>query len=224
MIALGLAIAPVMALIWFLTHLDRLNKEPLRMLIWTFLFGILSVVPAILLEIFGMNWLGPVDTVYKAAFEAFIVVGFSEELAKYFFLRVFVYKNKHFDEPYDGIVYAVMISLGFAALENIMYVAQGGLQTAIARMFTAVPAHTTFAVLMGFWMGRAKMENKPYLNWVGLAAAVFFHGAYDFFLLQKLFNGQIFGALLSLFVAILLSRKAIKIHLKHKDLLEHEKS
>ena len=191
------------------------------MLIRTFFFGVLSILPAIILETYGMKWLGPVDSVSKAAFEAFIVVGFSEELAKYLFLRLYVYNSKHFDEPYDGIVYAVMISLGFAALENILYVMQGGVSTAIARMFTAVPAHTTFAVLMGFWMGKAKMENKPYLNWVGLAAAVFFHGAYDFFLLQELFDGQVVGALLSLIIAIVLSRRAMKIHIRHKDQLFH---
>ncbi len=222
MIALALAIAPVLALIWYITHLDRLNKEPLRMLLRTFVFGLLSILPAIFLESAGLKWLGPIDSIYKVAFEAFIVVGFSEELAKYLFLRFYVYKNPNFDEPYDGIVYAVMISLGFAALENVFYVLEGGLGTAVARMFTAVPAHATFGVLMGYWMGKAKMENKPYLNWLGLATASFFHGAYDFFLLQELFNGQVVGALLSLLVAALLARRAIKIHTAQKAILFHE--
>ncbi|MFY0643316.1 MAG: PrsW family intramembrane metalloprotease [Bacteroidia bacterium] len=216
MLLLAMAIAPVAAIIWFVIHLDRLNKEPWKMLVRTFLFGVLSVLPAIILEHYGMNWLGNVDSVGKAAIEAFIVVGFSEELAKYFFLRTYVYKSKHFDEPFDGIVYAVMISLGFAAIENVMYVMQGGMTTAIARMFTAVPAHATFAILMGFWMGKAKMENKAWLNWVGLLSATAFHGAYDFFLLQNLFQGQIAGALASLFIGLVLARIAIKIHLRYK--------
>ena len=218
MLLLALAIAPVAAIIWFIIHLDRLNKEPWKMLVRTFLFGILSIIPAVLLEMYGMRWLGEVNTIAKAAAEAFLVIGFVEELAKYFFLRTYIYKNKFFDEPFDGIVYAVMISLGFAALENVLYVMQGGMGTAIARMFTAVPAHATFAVLMGFWMGKAKMENKPWLNWVGLLSATAFHGAYDFFLLQDLFEGQILGALASLILGLFLSRSAIKIHLRHKKI------
>jgi RsiW-degrading membrane proteinase PrsW (M82 family) len=220
MVLFALAIAPVIAIIWYLTFLDTLNKEPFKMLVLTFIFGLLSVVPAVLLEMFGGNLLGEVNTVSKAFLQAFVVVAFSEELAKYFFLRAFVFKRKEFDEPYDGIIYAIMISMGFAALENVMYVMQGGFNVGVLRMFTAVPAHATFAILMGYWVGRAKMENKPYLNWLGLLSAVAFHGLYDFFLLTEMFDGQIVGALLSLIIAIVLSRSAIKIHRRYK--LENE--
>lgn len=158
------------------------------------------------------------------AIEAFLIIALSEEAAKYVFLRLFVYKSRHFDEPYDGIVYAIMISLGFAAIENVMYVMQGGLNVAILRMFTAVPAHACFAILMGFWVGKAKMENKPWLNWVGLFSAVLFHGAYDFFLLSDLVQGQLIGAIISLVLALILSRIAIKAHLKKKSELEYENS
>ena len=218
MLALALALAPVVAILWYILFLDRLNKEPVKMLIRTFLFGILSIVPAILFETFGLKALGSVDTVFKAAIQAFIIIALSEEVAKYFFLRKFVYNRPEFDEPFDGIVYAVMISMGFAAFENIMYVSSGGVQVAILRMFTAVPAHATFAVLMGYFVGRAKMENKPMLNWVGLGAATLFHGLYDFFLLTELFEGQVVGALLSLIVGLLFARSAIRIHQRHKQL------
>ncbi len=220
MLVFALAIAPIAALIWFFLHLDRLNAEPVKMLFRTFLFGLLSIIPAIILERMGMTWLGPVDSFGKAWVQAFIVIALAEELAKYFFLRRFIFNNKHFDEPFDGIVYAVMISLGFAALENVLYVMNGGIEVALLRMFTAVPAHATFAVLMGYWVGRAKMENKPRLNLLGLFSAVLFHGAYDFFLLTELFPGQVLGALLSLVIGIIFSRSAIKIHLAHKTLAE----
>ncbi len=213
---LALALAPVVAIIWYILFLDQLNKEPVKMLVLTFLFGILSVLPAILLEIFGGKLLGEINSLPKAWFQAFIVVGLSEELAKYFFLRKYVFSKPYFDEPYDGIVYAIMISMGFAAIENVMYVMQGGTAVAITRMFTAVPAHASFAVLMGYWVGRAKMENKPQLNWLGLGSAVLFHGLYDFFLLAELFEGQVFGAILSLLIAIVFSRSAIKIHRQYK--------
>lgn len=216
MLALALAAAPVIAIIWYITFLDKLNKEPLKMLIRTFVYGLISVVPAILLSVFGGNLLGEINSVPKAWMQAFVVVALSEELAKYFFLRRYIFNNPEFDEPYDGIVYAVMISMGFAALENVMYVIEGGIGVAVVRMFTAIPAHATFAILMGYWVGRAKMENKPQLNWLGLGSAVLFHGLYDFFLLSELFEGQVFGALLSLIIAIVFSRSAIKIHRRYK--------
>ncbi len=216
MLLFGIAIAPVIAIVWYILFKDKLNKEPVKMLIFTFLFGVVSVIPAVLLEVFGGDLLGNVNSTIKAILQAFIVVAFSEELCKYFFLRKFVFNRKEFDEPFDGIVYAVMISMGFAALENVMYVLEGGLSVGILRMFTAVPAHATFAILMGYWVGKAKMENKPYLNWIGLATAVVFHGLYDVFLLSELFEWQLIGALVSLAVGMVLARSAIKIHQKYK--------
>ena len=209
---IGLALAPVIIILWYILFLDRLNKEPAKMLIYTFLFGVLSVVPAIALSLFGGSILGEINSVPKAWIQAFIVVAFSEELAKYFFLRKYVFNRPAFDEPFDGIVYAVMISMGFAAIENVMYVLQGGIEVGVLRMFTAVPAHATFGILMGYWVGRAKLENKPHLNWLGLGSAVLFHGLYDFFLLSELFEGQVFGAILSLLVGFVFARSAIKIH------------
>lgn len=218
MLALALAIAPVVAIIWYITFLDTFNKEPFKMLLRTLIYGALSVIPAVILEIYGGRLLGIVNSIPKAAIQAFVVIGFVEELAKYFFLRRYVFHREEFDEPYDGIVYAIMIGMGFAGIENILYVASGGVDVAIGRMFTAVPAHASFAVLMGYWVGRAKMENKPYLNWLGLFSAAFFHGLYDFFLLTNLFDGQIIGALAALVIALVLSRSAIKIHRKVKFL------
>lgn len=215
MIILALALAPVIAIIWYILFLDILNKEPVKMLILTFVFGLLSVIPAIILEVFGGNIIGEINSLPKAWFQAFIVVALSEELAKYFFLRRYVYAKPEFDEPYDGIVYAIMISMGFAAIENVMYVLEGGVGVAVLRMFTAVPARATFAILMGYWVGRAKMENRPELNWLGLGSAVLFHGLYDFFLLSELFEGQVFGAILSLLIGIFFTRSAIQIHRKY---------
>lgn len=182
------------------------------MLVRTFIFGILAIVPAILLEFEGDHYLGPVDNAGKAWIQAFIIVALSEELYKYFYLRSYVFKRPEFDEPYDGIVCAVMISMGFAALENVMYVFQGGAEVAVMRMFTAVPAHAMFGVLMGCWVGRAKMESKPRYNWIGLESAVLFHGLYDLFLLSEYIPGQFFGAIISLVVCLVLARFAICIH------------
>ena len=106
-----------------------------------------------------------------------------------------------------------MVSMGFAATENIFYVMESGYETALLRAFTAVPAHATFGILMGFYMGKAKFSNnKSVLNLAGLLLAILFHGAYDFFLFIDFVPGIWVGAFMSLFIGIVLSRKAIKRH------------
>ena len=105
--------------------------------------------------------------------------------------------------------------MGFACTENIMYVLDGGYETAILRAFTAVPAHATFGILMGYYMGKAKFSNhRLVLNLTGLLMATLFHGAYDFFLFINFIPGISIGAFVSLIIGIVLSRKAIKKHQK----------
>ena len=72
----------------------------------------------------------------------------------------YAYRKKEFDEPFDGIVYAVMVGMGFATVENISYVSQYGLMTGIMRLFMAVPAHASFAIIMGYFMGKARFSAK----------------------------------------------------------------
>lgn len=126
-------------------------------------------------------------------------------------MRYYAQTKEAFNEPFDGIVYSVMVSMGFAATENIFYVLEGGYQTALVRAFTAVPAHATFGILMGYYMGKAKFSNnRIMLNLTGLCLAILFHGAYDFFLFIDFVPGIWIGAFVSLIIGIYLSRKAIK--------------
>jgi RsiW-degrading membrane proteinase PrsW (M82 family) len=147
--------------------------------------------------------------------KAFLVVGLTEEFSKYIIVRFFNQPKKEFNEPFDGIMYAVMVSMGFAATENIMYVLESGYVTGFLRAFTAVPAHATFGILMGYFMGKAKFsKNRITLNLLGLLFAVTFHGFYDFFLFIDFIPGIWIGAFISLILGIILSKKAIK---KHQD-------
>ena len=140
-------------------------------------------------------------------------MGLTEEFSKYIIVLYISQPRRAFNEPFDGIIYAVMVSMGFAATENIMYVLQGGYEVALLRAFTAVPAHATFAILMGYFMGKAKFSNnKIMLNFTGLFLAVVFHGMYDFFLFVDYIPGLWIGAFFSLFIGIFLSRKAIQKH------------
>ena len=141
------------------------------------------------------------------------MVGLIEEFSKYIVVRYYAQPKNEFNEQFDGIVYAVMVSMGFATTENIMYVIEGGLQTALLRMFTAVPAHATFAVIMGYYMGKAKFSaHRVRLNMIGLISAIFFHGAYDFFLFLDFIPGIWLGAFVSLFLGLYLSKKALQDH------------
>lgn len=216
-----LAFAPIFIIILYIYFKDKYEKEPKRLLLYNFLLGaIVSVViTTILYYVFDMVLPLPNHTsVLQQFIKAFFVVGLTEEFSKYIIVRYYAQRNKEFNEPFDGILYAVMVSMGFAATENIFYVLEGGYQTALIRAFTAVPAHATFGILMGFYMGKAKFaKNSIGLNLAGLFSATIFHGAYDFFLFIDFVPGIWIGAFISLFIGILLSRKAIKQHQENSN-------
>lgn len=147
------------------------------------------------------------------AVNAFIFVAAAEEIGKFFMLNYYM-KKPNFNEPYDGIFYGVMIGLGFAAVENISYVYDGGLAVGVLRAFTAVPAHAMFGAIMGYYFGLAWLDKKNATrNKIkGFVAAMILHGSYDFFLFQQNFPALAFVSLLGLFLTWKLVLKAIKIH------------
>ncbi|MFZ4057071.1 MAG: PrsW family intramembrane metalloprotease [Ferruginibacter sp.] len=213
---LALAIAPGLAIAIYIYFKDKFNKEPLWLLVFSFILGIVSIVPAIIAESsskISLNNMANEPTL-NIAFFAYIVVGGSEEISKFLMVRIFLFKRSAFDDPFDGIVYCVMVSMGFATIENIAYVVNGGLTTAILRMFLSVPAHATFGILMGYFVGLAKFQpNKGFQHMVvGVLLAIFFHGTFDFFIFISKDWLQVIGAIISFFVAIYLSKKAIKRH------------
>ena len=211
-----LAIAPVIVVVLYIYFKDKFEKEPKVFLFKNFLLGATAsiLITAILGGLAG-NLIPLTDetNILQQFIKAFFVVALVEEFSKYIIVRYYAQRNKEFNESFDGIVYAVMVSMGFAALENVLYVFQYGIGTGITRAFTAVPAHATFAILMGYFMGKAKFSiNKKTLNLTGLLIATLFHGAYDFFLFINFIPGIATGAFVSLIIGIVLSKKAIKRH------------
>ncbi|WP_298494857.1 PrsW family glutamic-type intramembrane protease [uncultured Algibacter sp.] len=216
---LVVAFAPVFVIILFIYYKDKYEKEPTRLLFYNFLLGaIVSIIITSILY-YAFDIVLPLTnktSILEQFIKAFFVVGLIEEFSKYIIIRYFAQPNKAFNEPFDGIVYAVMVSMGFAATENIFYVIEGGYTTALARAFTAVPAHATFGILMGYFMGKAKFsKNRIGLNLFGLLLAITFHGAYDFFLFINFVPGIWVGAFVSLFIGLFLSRRAIIKHQKN---------
>ena len=211
-----LAVAPVLTIILYIYFQDRYDKEPTGLLVVSFLLGAIVSVLLVFGLYFITGHLLPITdkfSIWQQFIQAFVVVALAEEFSKYIIVKYYAQTRKAFNEPYDGIMYAVMVSMGFACTENILYVLQGGYSTAILRAFTAVPAHATFGILMGYYMGKAKFSNNRFLlNMAGLFLAVLFHGAYDFFLFINFIPGISIGAFISLIIGIVLSKKAIKRH------------
>ena len=208
------AMIPGLVISIWIYRQDRHEKEPRLLLLASFFWGCVSTVPAGWFQGFfkGMEH---TNSLLSVGIFSFFIVAFSEELSKFIFLRFHAYKKDAFNEPMDGIVYAVMVAMGFATIENVLYSFgnHGGYSTALARALTAVPAHASFAVLMGAYVGLAKFvpEKRNAYMVLGVGLAVLFHGLYDFFLIQKSFAGLGFLSIVTLVVGITLSRKLIKI-------------
>jgi protease PrsW len=213
MVLFALAIAPGIAICWFIYFKDKYQKEKIADLLKAFLWGVVSVIPALLFQLFCDKFLSinTVSNLFETAVFAYLIVAVSEEGSKFLMLRLFIYPKKYFDDPFDGIVYSVMVGMGFATIENISYVYQHGINTAILRMFLSVPAHATFAVLMGYFVGLAKFngKNKMMYFFQALFWPIFFHGTYDLFLFLGSTPLHFVGALFSFIVAIYFSKKAI---------------
>ncbi|MBX2945509.1 MAG: PrsW family intramembrane metalloprotease [Cyclobacteriaceae bacterium] len=205
----GIAIA-----IYMYTH-DKHEPEPIQLLLLSFFYGALSlgVNLAIALPVDSLIHISEKNLTNQAVY-AFGVVAFLEEFSKFIFVRGILYRNNNFNEPLDGIVYSVMVGMGFATAENIIYVLQGGGGTAIVRMFSAIPAHALFAVLMGYWLGKAKFTNTRefYYGTVALVVATLFHGIYDYFLFISFVPGIWVWSFVSLIIAFALARKAVRLH------------
>jgi RsiW-degrading membrane proteinase PrsW (M82 family)/ribosomal protein S18 acetylase RimI-like enzyme len=221
MLLVALAIAPGLAVCVYILYRDVYNREPALNMILSFVLGVVSIVPALAVETFVSRFMD--HSLFSIIAGAFIAVALVEEGCKFLVLRYYSFTRRSFDEPLDGIVYSVLISMGFATVENVFYVYNESLSVAFLRMFTSVPAHATFGIIMGYFAGKAKFNQvaRPALLAKGLAGAVLAHGSYDAFLLlgendwvkQYVSDLLLFsGAIASLYIAIRLSRKLIRLH------------
>ena len=183
------AVLPAAILLVYVYRQDKVEKEPPSLLFRLLIAGVIAALLSIILETVGENalniFISPYDPAYVILL-AFIVVAAVEEGTKYFLLKRRTWNHPAFDCRFDGIVYAVFVSLGFAAFENISYVFGYGLSVAPSRALLAVPAHMSFAVYMGSYYGRAKARDraghpgKAKADRIrGYLSAVFLHGFYD---------------------------------------------
>ena len=182
--SLPAAVIPALILVVYFVRSDK-YPEPFSMLLKTFLYGVFIVIPVLIMggvfEFLGELLNVKEDVLSSALFDAFPLAAIPEELFKFWVLSAICAKSSEFDEPMDGIVYGAVASLGFATLENIMYVSGGGLGVALVRAFTAVPAHAAFGAIMGYYFskvyfqgGRVSLTSRAYF------VPMMLHGLYDF--------------------------------------------
>ncbi len=182
-----LSLAPVAIVAAYVWFRDKYEREPFSLLLLSLVAGMLIVIPVMAVEsvisLVGENLKGLAD----AAWASFAVAGFTEEMFKFIVLFLLIWNRKQFNDKYDGIVYATFISLGFAMVENVMYVMQDGYATGWLRAFTAVPAHAIFGITMGFYTGLAKFypKERQRFKYRALFVPMLLHGIYDFILMTE---------------------------------------
>lgn len=155
-----IAALPVVLICLYVYTKDK-EKEPKKLLSKLMLWGVFSIIPVVIVELIldiFFKITGNEDLIIIFLY-CFIGVGLIEEFAKWIISYKVVYKNNEFNESYDAIVYSVFTSLGFALVENILYVLSNGVITGLLRAFTSVPAHTCTGIVMGYYLGLSKLKE-----------------------------------------------------------------
>ncbi|MFP3793261.1 glutamic-type intramembrane protease PrsW [Bacillus subtilis] len=174
-------IAPGIALLSYFYLKDQYDNEPVHMVLRSFFLGVVLVFPIMFIQYV----LEKENVGGGSFFVSFLSSGFLEESLKWFILMISVYPHAHFDEHYDGIVYGTSVSLGFATLENILYLIGHGVEHAFVRALLPVSCHALIGVIMGFYLGKARFSaDKARVKWLTLSLVVpsLLHGSYDFIL------------------------------------------
>ena len=184
-----ISVLPVIILLFLVYKLDK-KKEPSKLLLSSFLWGAFASIPIVIVELILQIFIPDISILH--IFSIFIGVALVEEGFTWLVVK-FKYKKDEFDETYDGIVYSVFVSLGFALVENILYVCTNGMGTGVLRALTAVPGHAYYGVIMGYYFGQAKMAKtkKDSSKETGqlvlsILIPVLFHGIYDVLLAENL--------------------------------------
>jgi RsiW-degrading membrane proteinase PrsW (M82 family) len=184
-----LVISAALPVVIFLIIIYRKDtqREPPGLLLKCFFLGCVATIPVVFVELFVSRFNVFESAAMRSFYDAFIVAALVEEGFKFLFLYWIVWKRREFDQHYDGIVYAVFVSLGFALVENVLYVLELGLGVALMRALLSIPGHGLFGVCMGYFFALARFsQNKSHrtgLLWLSFLVPFLFHGLYDFFLM-----------------------------------------
>lgn len=212
--ALRLAVLPSVILLLFVVGRNKNRRNPTKLLVLLAVFGALSTIPAAIVEIIGSGILYRTgfrshDVMYHFI-DCFFIVAMIEELGKFLCMIIISWKNKNFDHSYDGVIYGVCTSLGFATLENVLYIFRGGIGLGFVRAVSAVPLHCACGVVMGYFYSRAKEMSNRYDSagscgnlLLAYISALGIHGLYDFVLSVEDSSFAVCCAVLLLAVALM---------------------
>jgi RsiW-degrading membrane proteinase PrsW (M82 family) len=192
--------APSLFLLLYFYLRDRYEPEPRGHVALAFAKGALTTIPVYYAGLYleravGRDWL-LLGGLWARVFEAGVIAAGVEEVCKWIVFVAFIYRWSEFDEPLDGVVYGVAMALGFATVENVLFVRRDGISLGLLRAIFAVPAHALFGAVMGFYFGRAKLGSgrvagrdvsagQRHLRWLlALALPLVFHTAYDLCLIE----------------------------------------
>jgi protease PrsW len=228
-----IAVFPPIYFLLFFHFKSEEKKHALSKLFFIFFLGIIILLPVLFIELIIDSIIKEsITNIYLSSFfTSFIMAASCEEIAKYLIIKKFIYNNDDFNTIMDGIIYTISVSLGFATLENLIYIFNYGLNIGYIRAFTAVPLHVFASGIMGYYIGKAKSENNPkqtnFLLKKGLLTAVIIHGLYNFFIFLSeineshyFFNIFIFPLLIFSFIFLL---KKINIYKSSTTSIKNKK-
>ncbi|WP_413365956.1 glutamic-type intramembrane protease PrsW [Lysinibacillus sp. 3P01SB] len=183
-ILISAAIAPGLALLSYFYLRNQMSTEPRRTLLHTFIYGAIITFPIMFIQ-YVLEEEGTFSHPYVSDV---IFTSSIEEFFKWFVIFVAILRHVEFDDPYDGILYGAAVSLGFATVENVLYLLSFGIDTAFLRAILPVSSHALFGVVMGYYFGKSKFskDNKQ-LEYLLLAflAPVLLHLSYNTILTLK---------------------------------------
>jgi len=207
------AVTPGISLLTYFYLKDRYDAEPIRNVLRLFIIGLLLVFPTMFIQRGAVLWLGDSPFTFS-----FLISGGIEEFLKWFIIYFTIFNQTIFNEPYDGVVYTVAVSLGFATLENVLYAFAQPADplSLLIRALLPVSGHALFAVIMGFYFGKAKFSGELQRKMLlySLALPILAHGLFDY--IQMAFNASwtwtIIPFIAMLWIcAMILVRKALDI-------------
>lgn len=211
-----LAIIPCIAIALVVYLRDQHRPEPIWLVTIGFLLGVVAFGINLLLSWYPNHlFQGGDETVFQKAIHVFLVIAIPEELCKFAMVVLLMHKTrKYFTEPIDGIVYTVMVGMGFACIENLVYVMEHGAGYGILRMFSAIPAHAMLGIIMGFHLGIARFTRRKRKRFMAMALIIpiGMHGMYNLFLFMHFIPGMWIGAGVGMVISLYFSLESIRIH------------
>lgn len=222
-----LAVLPALVICYLILRADKHEKEDKVALLGAFATGAIITFPVWKIESwFSSKGLDDPQNLWLTLVFSFGVVALCEEVIKLAALLGYAFPRPFFNEPMDGIVYAVMVGMGFATVENVLYANQMSVTTMIVRAFTAVPAHGIFAVITGYFVGLAKFDHAHRWKLItqGFLLAFLLHGLYDFLILQESYEWLGGLVIVGLLLSFYYSQRLIRLHQNESPFRQNQHS